>query len=163
MEKGILDLLETFSKLSDEYPNIELYTYGNTFDPDFMKKIQSFDNKESIFIHGKIKGKEKFQAIADADCFILPSWNEGQPLVLLEAMSQGTVIVASKVGFVPELLGEDYPFLFEAKNKKDLAQKIVQIIETPNEKWSDYLLKRFKINYSNRSHSEKLVNIFSSI
>ena len=78
-------------------------------------------------------------------------------------MSQGTTIIASKVGFVPELLGSEYPFLFEAKDGKELTQKIVQIIEAPNEEWSHYLLSRFKINYSNRSHSEKLVNIFSSI
>lgn len=162
-EKGILDLLEVFSSLTNRFQNIELYTYGNTFDSDLALKVKNYHNGQSIFIGGKIEGKAKFQAIAKANCFILPSWNEGQPLTLLEAMSQSTPIIASKVGFIPEILGDNYPYLFKARDKNELESVILRFIEDNDIKWATYLKERYQTHFSRRVHREKLMQVFDSL
>ena len=45
-------------------------------------------------------------AIAAAHIFVLPSYNEGLPMVLLEAMASRLAVVATRVGAIPELVGE---------------------------------------------------------
>ncbi|HEV7718598.1 MAG TPA: glycosyltransferase [Arsenicitalea sp.] len=60
-----------------------------------------------------------------ADLFVLPSLFEGMPLVMLEAMAAGVPVVATRIGGVVEVLGDDYPLLVPAADRAALAQTIV--------------------------------------
>lgn len=162
LEKGILDLLEAFSRLQEQYPDISLDTYGNTLSPSFMETIKAYDNGNSIRIHGKIEGVEKFQVMANADCLVLPSWNEGQPMVLLEAMSLGTPIIASDVGFVSETLGDGYSFLFEAKNKSHLRDTILRFMETEDCPGQE-LQRRYESVFGIAPHADKLISAVQNV
>ena len=162
IEKGILDILSVFKDLSKDYQNIDLHTYGNTFDKKVREKIEKF-NSNNIHIHDEIKGEKKFKVIANSNFFILPSWNEGQPLVIMEAMSQGTSVIASNVGFVSETLGENYPYLFEAKNKKSLEKVLIEAINNSNNGIGIQLQKRYFKMFSNKKHNIKLLTIFENI
>lgn len=161
IEKGIFDLLEVFQKLLIKYPDITLHTYGAFPSPDIKEKVMRFNNRH-ISIGGVITGNEKFSEILKADCLILPSFNEGEPIILLEAMSLGTPIISTKVGLIPELLGEDYPFLALPGNKASLEEKIIQFIGHKNLIFiSEYLKNRYTLMYSQKAHSEDLFGIFN--
>jgi glycosyltransferase involved in cell wall biosynthesis len=158
--KGIMDLLEVFAELSNEYKEITLSTYGAFSDIRLKEKIFKF-NSSQISIHGPISAQEKFKIIAEADCLILPSWNEGQPIILLEAMSVGTPVITSKVGLIPELLGADYPFLSMPRDKSALKKVILQFMKQENTtSISQKLEKRYAEYYSQKKHEESLLNIF---
>lgn len=75
-------------------------------------------------------GPKLFNVMRAADVLILPSLTEGLPLVLIEAMSQGTPCVASDVGGVGEVLthGEN-GFLIGTRNPDDWAEAIIRAIE----------------------------------
>ena len=93
---------------------------------------------------------------------ILPSWNEGQPLVLLEAMSQGILIIATDAGFVRELLGEAYPYIYKPGDKRGLRQMIyVYSEDRDKKKLSDYLKTRYYKFYCREKHKVRLLEIFS--
>lgn len=92
---------------------------------------------------------------------ILPSWNEGQPTIILEAMMMGTIILTTKVGLIGELLGDDYPFYFEPKNKKSLNICINKFVKyDKKEELSKELKKMYFENYSKEIHKEKLLKVF---
>jgi glycosyltransferase involved in cell wall biosynthesis len=159
-EKGIFDLLEVFSNLAKKYPNIFLYTYGAFPNQNIKKRILEFASP-NIIINDLIIGREKFIEIEKADCLVLPSLNEGEPIVLLEAMSVGTPIISTRVGLIPELLGDDYPFLSLPGDKVSLEEKIIQFINHKNLiSIAINLENRYISKYSHKIHSENLFAIF---
>ena len=160
VDKGILDLLEVFKKLIKKYPYINLQTFG-AFSDQQLKKIILGYNSTNIQIHNTISGIEKFQIISQSDCLILPSWNEGQPIVLLEAMSVGTPVISTNVGLIPELLGSDYPFLSLARDQVSLENTIIKFIESKtNPLISKELIEKYNNFYSHKKHKETLFQIF---
>ena len=161
IDKGILDLLEVFKKLRNQYPEITLVTYGEFSDQHLKQLILSYGSL-SIQINDMISGIEKFKIISQADCLILPSWNEGQPIVLLEAMSVGTAVLATKVGLIPDLLGSMYPFLSDPKDQRSLERIIIQFIKSKSiNDISKELEEKYNNTYSQRKHSESLFQIFN--
>jgi glycosyltransferase involved in cell wall biosynthesis len=160
IDKGILELLEVFTKLSEQYRSITLKTYGSFADENLKDTILKF-NTSNISINGPISGSNKFKVISESDCLILPSWNEGQPIILLEAMSVGTPIIASNVGLIRELIGEDYPFFMKARDKDSLEHVMIKFMNLENTDFiSQNLLDSYRSKYSQKKHAERLNNIF---
>lgn len=161
IEKGIIDLLEAFSKLCLIYPNISLQTYG-TFSDQHLKEIILSFNSSNIEIFETISGIEKFEKIAKADCIILPSWNEGQPIIILEAMSVGVPVIATNVGLIPDLLGSNYPYLANPKDPKSLVETVTKFINAKNNHdISNVLKNQYFEKYCKRKHEEDLLKIFT--
>ena len=160
-EKGIFDLMEVFSKLLKIYPDITLHTYGAFPTAEIKERVLSYGNY-NISIGDVITGEEKFSVIERADCLILPSFNEGEPLVLLEAMSVGTPVISTNVGLIPEMLGTDYLFISSPGDKASIEGKIIQFINCHERlQISKKLKERYSLGYSNKMHSLVLNSIFN--
>lgn len=158
-EKGILLLLECFVKLDD---NFRLNCFGNFSDPKLESKILSYASNR-IKINGPIFGKEKFLELQRSDALILPSFNEGKPLVLLESLLVGTPFIAPKVGYIEEMVFDNYPFLYEENTLKDLMDIIVKFTLFDKDEMlvlQESLSKHYFENNSNSKHKKKLLEIF---
>ncbi len=161
IDKGIIDLLEVFKKLTNQYQNITLRTFGAFSDLHLKESILNFESP-NISIYGPVFGADKYKEIAQSDCLILPSWNEGQPMILLEAMSVGTPVISTRISMIQELLGVDYPYLSIPGDKDSLEKNIIQfIIQSNPEKISQILESRFASLYSPEMHAKSLQDIFS--
>jgi glycosyltransferase involved in cell wall biosynthesis len=79
--------------------------------------------------HGQIPGAAR--CYAAFDCLVLSSRTEGTPIVLLEAMARGVPVVATRVGGVPDVMGEDEGWLIPPENPQALANAIGQVITQP--------------------------------
>ena len=157
-EKGILLLLEVFKDLPE---NFILNCYGNFTDLTLKEKIMSF-NSANILVNGPIDGESKYQKINQSDALILPSYNEGKPLVLLEAMSVGTVFIASNVGYISEIVYDNYPYLYYPNNKNELRKSIIQFSnDKKTQQISKVLYKRYKALFSHEVHRKRLLEVFN--
>lgn len=153
-EKGIFELLEVFSLRDDIY----LECFGGFTTNETL--IRNF-NKKNISINSSINGIEKYKKLHNSNALILPSWNEGQPTILLEAMMTGTIVLTTKVGLISELLGEDYPFYFEPKNIDSLELCIEKFLKFNKKVELSYKLKKTYWNkYSRQLHQEKIKQVF---
>ncbi len=75
-----------------------------------------------------------------ADIFCLPSWSEGMPVSILEAMSAGLVVIASQVGGIPELIEHEHSgFLMPPGDPERLCELITRAIE--DRRFVQYLTK----------------------
>ena len=73
-------------------------------------------------------GVEPFSELADWDIFVLPSRKDPCPLAVLEAMAMRLPVVASRVGRIPEQLGERAGPLIEPQDPEGLAEAVTRLI-----------------------------------
>jgi hypothetical protein len=108
--KGLLDLLSSMDILRDRgYRNLHLDVLGPTEHvPEYyeacLAKIDSLGLNDKVTIHGTVNVREMLDQF---DLLVLPSYNEGQPIVILEAMAAGIPTVGSDVGGVAQQIADD--------------------------------------------------------
>jgi glycosyltransferase involved in cell wall biosynthesis len=127
VSKGCLDLLDAFPALLALYPGARLIYVGNGPDRDVLRaRIEALGCKE----HVELAGATTHGALGDwfrsADLLCLPSHNEGVPNVVLEAMSCGTPVVATRVGGIPEVVPDHAGILVPPHDRAALSAALIE-------------------------------------
>ncbi|MBL7033518.1 MAG: glycosyltransferase family 4 protein [Candidatus Delongbacteria bacterium] len=130
--KGVEDLLAAWQKVRISRPEAELWLAG----PDLEQIMSgiSVTEKEKLGIKyfGLVLGEEKRKLFHQAALLTLPSYYEGLPIVLLEAMAMGLPVVATPVGAVPEVLTDGEEGLLVPVGEIDqLASALLQLLKNP--------------------------------
>lgn len=100
--KGTYDLIEAFKSLAKSFPEARLLLGGDG-ELDKVKQIlEEEDLIEKVSVLGWVGGDQKIELFRRADMYVLPSYNEGLPGSILEAMAAGSPIVSTTVGGIPE-------------------------------------------------------------
>jgi len=160
--KGIFDLLTALKILELKNISFNIRMFGQFVKKDDFLKIKSY-NSNNIEINDFLKSNDKMFTINDSKCLILPSHNEGQPQIILEAMSIGTPIIATNVGDIPNMLGFNYPFLTPPNNPEKLSETIEKFLKLNNQELinlTNYLKIRFHTNYTFEIHRNLLLKTF---
>jgi colanic acid/amylovoran biosynthesis glycosyltransferase len=104
-EKGHLVLVEAAAKLRDRGIACAVEIVGDgPLRADIERSIASFGLVDVVRLVGELPPQEVSKRLAQADVFCLPSFAEGVPISIMEAMAVGVPVVASGVGGVPELV-----------------------------------------------------------
>ena len=106
-------------------------------DGSAMKKIKQTvdDNKlqDSIKCLGWKSGQELNDCYRDNNIFVLPSWSEGLPNAVIEAMSAGLTVITTKVGTIPEVFTHNENLiLIDPKSEEQIFNSIKNIIDDNN-------------------------------
>jgi glycosyltransferase involved in cell wall biosynthesis len=130
--KGCLDLIESFAVLKQQVPDALLIYVGkgDACATHIAARIESLGLKEAV----KLVGTQPLDTIAiwmnAADVVALPSYNEGVPNVLLEAMACGKPIMATNVGGIPEVIPAFAGILVAPRDVKAIAQALLKVLTT---------------------------------
>lgn len=132
-DKGLQELVEAVEFLKQS-TNIKVVL--NIFgDGAYYNTLQSFIEEhnltEVIKIKGSVRGKDAvIDVLRKADAYILPTYHEGFPRTLYEAMVSGTPIITTLVGGIPGLMKDNYNCLaIEAKSSKSIVKQICYLID----------------------------------
>jgi colanic acid/amylovoran biosynthesis glycosyltransferase len=104
-EKGHSILLEAIAELRHRGTPVELVVVGGgTACGRLVERARELGLGGEVAFVGAVGGEQLRARYADADLFCLPSLGEGVPVVLMEAMTAGLAVVATRVGGVSELV-----------------------------------------------------------
>lgn len=103
-EKGIFELLEVCRRLNTKYAfTLTIAGRGNA-EEKARKFVAEHDLSSYVKFEGWAHGQQKIDFLKSADVLVLPSWAEGFPNVIIEAMAAKVAIIVSAVGNVPDML-----------------------------------------------------------
>lgn len=129
-EKGLGDLTDALSLLmQDTRHDYRLTVIGWSSQGELARiqmRLREHGIEDRVIFRGPVPaGPPLFAAFRACDIFVLPSWVEGTPRVLVEAMAMGCPIVATRVGGVPDLIEHDqHGQLVDPRRPDQLAQAI---------------------------------------
>ncbi|MBD3213559.1 MAG: glycosyltransferase [Candidatus Lokiarchaeota archaeon] len=130
--KKISILLKAMVQVIEKIPKINLVLTGSGPLESYYKKLSSDLNiDQNVFFLGYVKETLLVKIFASATLFILPSELEGFGQVIIEALASGTPVICANKKPMSRLIG-NAGITFEANNYKDLARKILILLE--NEK-----------------------------
>lgn len=102
--KGTYDLLKAIPRVIEAVPDATFYFAGDG-DVEKCKKITTEIGLEKYVVFlGWIRDKDKEKHLRSCSTFILPSYHEGMPMSVLEAMSYGLATISTNVGGIPQII-----------------------------------------------------------
>jgi glycosyltransferase involved in cell wall biosynthesis len=124
--KGIFDLLNVLIENKVEYEKRIKLLIGGNGEIQYLRDVIKKNNIEHfVEFGGWIKNEKKIEVFNKSDIFILPSYNEGLPISILEAMSYGEAIISTTVGGIPEIVrDQENGLLIEPGNLEQLKAAI---------------------------------------
>jgi glycosyltransferase involved in cell wall biosynthesis len=131
--KGIFDLIEVIAKNKEHYRTRIKLLIGGNGDIQHLKDLIARNNIEDIVeFLGWISSKEKTEVLNYSDVFILPSYNEGLPISIIESMSYGKAVISTNVGGIPEIvLNGKNGLLINPGELDQIAQALDFFLENP--------------------------------
>lgn len=161
--KGAHVLIEAFNNLKKNNPdnqaikNLKLAIVGGSaYTDDYVKKLHRLaSNNNQIIFTDFQSGKTVDQLYANSLALIHPSFNEGLPITVIEAMSHGKPVLLSNIAEHIEL-GTDYNLIFKDNDVKELEDKMLYFINLSEEE-KILLGKQNKTIVDEKYHWKKLI------
>lgn len=126
--KGERDLIRALQLVVDRVPQLRVSLLGHGAE-SLHSLIDECGVQAQIEHLGPVPHADRAQYFRRADIFVLPSYGEGMPMSVLEAMAAGLPVIATNVGGIPELITPAAEgFLLAPGNVPELAERIVQLV-----------------------------------
>jgi glycosyltransferase involved in cell wall biosynthesis len=131
--KGTFDLISAAQKISATHPNVVFDLVGEELssgDREQLCRQIADKNLDCVHVHPPVQGAAKHLFFRYASIFVYPSYFEGMPISVLEAMACGLPIVATSVGGLPELvIHESNGLLVDAGQPDQLAAALCRLLD----------------------------------
>ncbi len=147
--KGHIIALKALKLLKEDYPNIKFEILGKGEGKKLRQKIEKLGLNKNVILKGTLpSGDPVLQWMDNIDILVIPSFQEGLPRVLIEAMSRACPAVGSNAGGIPELI--DSRVIHKKGNYRKLYQDLKLIIEN-----RDITIELAKQNFQNAKQYTK--------
>lgn len=169
--KGGLTLMKTWSIIDDDPSldnvHIKLLFAGPDSDSEIAQEWRNgLRNNEKVILLGKIRPEEIKAFHSENDVAIIPSLEEGLPNVGMEAAASGKVIIATRVGGIPEIVEDGVSgLLCEANNANALYKQIKFVAHNYSDTLKYGKLARLKMEkeFSHTSFGLKYANLYQKL
>ena len=165
-QKGTIYAIEAMKSLQDT--DFVLKITGTITDAEEDQKIWKFivDNKleDKVIFTGFVHGQELENLISKATCIVCPAiWYENMPNTVIEAYAYGKPVIASRLGSFPNIIDDETTgFLFEAKNSRDMADKMMRFCNDLglSIQMGQKARQKCETEFSEEMHMKKLIEVF---
>ncbi len=148
-QKGIEELLEAWERVvnEEEDDGYKLRLIG-PYKEEYLNELNRRFSFERVIVTGELEHGKVLDAVNESKGFVLPSYSEGFPNAVLEAMALKTAVIGSKVGAIPEMLEDSCGFIMEPKNVDSLHDTIIRLIKGESNNFIDNAYNKATTIYS---------------
>lgn len=156
-------IIEAAFRLRKDFKNFELQIGGDGDVERLNKLIKKYDGQNYIKIFGEISHSEVAEKMKKSSCFVLFSDYESFSCVLLESLSSGVPVIATRVGAIPEIIGENHGVVIE-KSEEELYTAMKNMLNGNykadlSEKLHQYVVENFSVSAIAREFNQVYKNI----
>lgn len=131
--KGIFDLLQAWPRVLAAAPSARLVVAGDGELDRLKTNIDRLGIRASVEVLGWIGGNDRMRAYRDAHVFCLPSYAEGLPMGVLEAMGAGLPVVSTAINGTPDAVVDGLTGILHTPGDIDaLAEALVTLLTDPD-------------------------------
>ena len=133
-EKGILNFVEAIPKVLEVREDIGFLIGG---DGQLRGKVEKYLDEENLIGEVKLPGwiprDELPKCLNELKLLVLPSYTEGLPNIMLEAMACGTPVLATPVGAIPDVIKDgESGFIMEDNSPECIARNVIRVLNHSN-------------------------------
>lgn len=164
--KGCYDIPAVIEKVSEEIPNVLFVLCGSGSEEDekaIKSLIEEKKVEKNVLFPGWVRDRKKDEFLNSADVFFLPSYNEGMPMSILDAMGYGLPVVSTKVGGIPRIVHDgENGTCCEAGNVDCFARGIIELLSNDQKrlKASEKSMEIVRKGYSLEAHINLLERVY---
>lgn len=149
--KGVGILIKAFSFVCDRVPNLKLIIAGGgSEEGDLITMVGRYNLQERVNFLGILKKEEVFSLLRGCQFSVLPSYSEGCPNIILEAMAAGKMSIGSRVEGISEIIEDGITGrLFKAGDPTELGNLILEYYTNKTARY------RVEANIKNSNLEEK--------
>ena len=129
-EKGIINLIDAIPKILEENQTVKFLIIGDG--PLFLKvkkRIEGMGFSDRLFLPGWVPYEKIPDYLKEMKLLVLPSYIEGIPNIVLEAMACGTPILATPVGAIPDVIKDcETGFIMENNSPEFIAKNVIRAL-----------------------------------
>ena len=164
--KGCGDLFEAGKLLAEKNVDFDMFLYGKM--GEFAENLKMNEQSYPWFhVIGKIEREKLFSIYCNASVVCFPSWWDNMPMVCLEAMGVGAVVLGSSSGGMSEIIQDSINgYLIEPHNPLKLADKLLELLQlnTDQRKMiSENAKQRIMTHFEKSVVLEQMVNYYHDV
>lgn len=164
--KGIYDLIEVVSKLIVNYPNLKLYAGGDGEIEKVEAMIKNKNMEKNVQLLGWVTGREKERILKEASFYVLPSYNEGMPMSLIEGMAYKNVCISTDVGGIPKVINNNVNgVIIKPGDKEKLYSALKKLLDNGElrQKLSNNARRTVEEKFNIENNIEKLIDLYEEL
>ena len=132
-EKGVLNFVKAIPEILTEKGDLEFLIGGDGQLRDEIEKYLADKNLNKVKLVGWIPHDELPDYLNELKLVVLPSYTEGLPNIMLEAMACGTPVLATPVGAISDVIKDgETGFIIERNSPECIAKNVIRALEYPN-------------------------------
>ena len=161
--KGCYDMVDVTKRVAEVVPDIKMVVAGAGEIEQVKSKATEEGVAEYFVFPGWVRGEQKEKLLKESDVFFLPSYTEGMPMSVLDAMGYALPIVATNVGGIPRIVHEGKNgSIREPGDAVGFAEAIIRILtdDSMRHNMGKQSLGIVKERYSLEKHIEEIEKVY---
>lgn len=164
--KGVHDLLKAMVRVKQHYPEARLMIGGDGDVEKYRAMSRDLGLKSHVEFLGWVSGQRKLDVLRQTQIYCLPSYNEGFPMGVLEAMSAGIAVVSTYAGGIPDAISHGKEgTLVDAGEPEALADALIELLtnQEMNQRYTQNAKQKFEQHFSVQAIIPQVQRIYDSV
>lgn len=164
--KGCYDMVDVIERVVKVIPNVKMVIAGYGEIEQIKEKIDVKNLSDRFIFPGWVRDNEKDELLKTSDIFFLPSYTEGMPMSILDAMGYALPIVSTNIGGIPKIVHEgENGFMCEPGDIDGFSNAVIKLL-TDEKLLKDMGKESFEIiknGYSLENHIDLIENVYEKL